>query len=127
MATTARYNGAAGKDNTDRRVFNDYQPITYASTIAAVIKPHAGHTTIVLALTGALTITINVGSATVAPFIGDTVDILATSDGTSRTITFSTGFAPTVSTFAITTLKYAIISFIFNGTAWLETSRAISA
>lgn len=126
MATTARFTGATGKDNTDRLGFNDYQAPTYASTIAVVVKPYAKHTLLVLSLTGALTTTINVGTSTTAPFVGDTLRVLATSDGTSRVITFSTGYLPT-GTLSVTTAKYAVIDFVFNGTGWLETNRAVSA
>lgn len=127
MATTARFTGASGKDNTDRRALNDYQAPTYAATLALATKAAAGHTLFVLALTGALTLTIGVGTSSTPPYVGDTIRILATSDGTTRTITFSTGVLPVSSTFAITTAKYATIDFVFNGTGWLETSRAISA
>jgi hypothetical protein len=127
MSTSARFTGAAGKDNTDRNTFNDYQAPAFAATIALVIKPNASNTLIVPAtLTGIVTFSANVGTATTPPYIGDTINMLLVSDGTSRVVTFGTGFLPT-GTLSVTTAKYATISFVFNGTGWLETSRAVSA
>jgi Ca2+-binding RTX toxin-like protein len=123
----ARFTGAANKNNVDTQAFNDYLSPVYAASIALVVKPHANNTLVTLALTGALTLTVNVGSATAPPMIGDTLQILATSDGTTRTITFSTGFNPTLATFAVTTAKFGNIAFVFNGTTWVETGRTISA
>lgn len=125
--TTARFTGAANKDNTERIVKNDYQAPAYAASIALAIKPSCAKTLVVLALTGALTLTIGVGTSTTPPYVGDEVTVLAASDGTSRIITFSTGFLPTAGTFSVTTAKHASITFIFNGTGWLEKSRSISA
>ena len=127
MATTARFTGAAGKDNTDRRAFNDFQAPAYSATIALAIKPHAANTLIqTAALTGVATITANVGTSTTAPFIGDTLQLMLVSDGTSRVVTFGTGFLPN-GTLSVTTAKYAIINFVFNGTGWLENGRTVSA
>jgi hypothetical protein len=47
-------------------------------------------------------------------------------DGTGRTVTFGTGFAPSA-TLAITASKHASASFVFNGALWMETGRAIQA
>lgn len=126
MSTTARFTGAAAKDNTDRRAFNDYQNPTYAASIAVAVKPNASNTLVQITLTGALTLTIGVGSATTAPYVGDTVKFLIKSDASIRVVTFSTGFQPagTLSTVASKTV-YA--SFMFDGTGWQETSRAIQA
>lgn len=126
MATTARFTGSAGTDNTDRRLFNDYQNPTYASSIAITTKAHAANTLVQITLTGALTLTIGVGSSTTAPYVGDTVKFLIKSDASIRVVTFSTGFQPagTLSTVASKTV-YA--EFVFDGTGWQETSRAIQA
>lgn len=126
MATTARFTGSAGTDNTSRRAFNDYEAVTYAASVALAVKDKAAHSLKVLALTGACSLTVNVGSSTTAPFVGDTLQLQLTSDGTTRTVTFSTGFLAT-GTFAVTTAKHAVIDFVFNGTGWLETNRAVSA
>ena len=126
MATTARFTDSigfidAGKDNTSRILNNQYLTPAYASTIA--LKPYMAYTLVNPAiLTGAVTFTATV----VAPFVGDRMTFLLVSDGTTRTATFGTGFLPT-GTLAVTTAKNANISFIFNGTAWIETGRAVTA
>lgn len=130
MSTSSRFavgTGAIalGTDNTDRIKTNSYQTPAYASTIA--IATTAAETVVQpAALTGAATITIGVGSATTAPYVGDTIKFLLVSDATTRTVTFGTGFAPN-GTLAVTTAKYGSISFIFNGTNWQETGRTVTA
>lgn len=126
MGTTARFTGAANKDNTDRLTFNDFQNPTYAASIATVIKPQASNTLVHITLTGALTLTINVGSATTPPYVGDQVTYLIKSDASIRVVTFSTGFQPagTLSTVASKTVS---ATFMFDGTGWQETGRAIQA
>ena len=126
MATTARFTGAAGKDNTDRIIFNDFQTPTYAASIAIATKVHAANTIVQITLTGALTLTIGVGTSTTAPFIGDRVTFLIKSDASIRVVTFSTGFQPsgTLSTVASKTVS---ADFMFDGTGWQEMGRAIQA
>ena len=127
MATTARFTGLPGKDNTDRIIKNDYQAPAYAATIALAINASCANTLIQpAALTGAATITANVGTATTAPFVGDTMQVMLVSDATTRTVTFGTGFL-SAGTLAVTTAKYAVINFVFNGVGWLENGRIVSA
>lgn len=114
-----------GTDNTDRIRNNQYQTPAFASTIALVVN--SSYTLIKPAtLTGAVTLTANVGSATVPPYVGDRIDFLFTPDGTSRVVTFGTGFLPTA-TLSVTTAKFATASFMFDGAAWLELGRAVTA
>lgn len=126
MGTTARFTGSAGTDNTDRRAYNDYQNPAYAASIAVTTKEKASNTLVQVTLTGALTLTIGVGSATTAPYVGDTVSFLIKSDASIRVVTFSTGFQPagTLSTVASKTVS---ADFMFDGTGWQETGRAIQA
>jgi len=126
MSTSPRFSGAAGKDNTDRLAFNDYQNPAYAASIALAIKPNATKTTVQITLTGALTLTIGVGSATTAPYVGDEVLILVKSDASIRVVTFSTGFQP-AGTLSTVASKTVAASFVFDGTGWQETGRAIQA
>lgn len=131
MSTSARYTNNtgvinAGTDNTDR-IRNNQALIGIASTSPIAIVPYASNTLVQpVALTGATTITIGVGTSTTAPYVGDVVDFLLVSDGTTRTVTFSTGTLPN-GTLAVTTAKTASISFMFNGTAWQETRRTVTA
>ncbi len=122
--TTARFTGAAGKDNTDRRAFNDYQNPTYAASIAIATKPHASKTLVQITLAGALTLTIGVGSSTTPPMVGDEVLFLIKSDASIRVVTFSTGFQP-AGTLSTAASKTVAATFVFDGTGWQETGRAI--
>lgn len=126
MSTTARFTGTKNTENTDRGAFNDYQNPAYAASIAIATKPHASNTLVQITLTGALTLTIGVGTASTAPFVGDTVRFLIKSDASIRVITFSTGFQPagTLSTVASKTVS---ADFMFDGTGWQEIGRAIQA
>jgi hypothetical protein len=130
MATTARFTDGigvinAGKDNTDRILDNQYLTPAYAATIA--LKPTKSYTLVnVATLTGAVTFTATVGSSSTPPYVGDVIDFMLVSDGTTRTATFGTGFQVN-GTFAVTTGKYGAISFRFNGTYWIETSRVVTA
>jgi hypothetical protein len=128
MATTPRFAGEAGKDNTERLVKNDYQTPAYAATLTIVPKVNIGKTLVIPAtLTGAVTLNIGVGSATTDPFVGDTMTFILTSDTTSRTVTFGTGITATSVSIAPAISKSATITFMFNGTAWMEVSRAVQA
>lgn len=125
--TTPRFTGAANQDNTDRKGLNDFQAPAFAATIALVINPSAKRTLIQPAtLTGVVTFSVNVGDAVTPPYVGDKVDFQLVSDGTTRVVTFGTGFAPN-GTLSVTTAKYGSISFVFNGTAWIETCRTVTA
>lgn len=130
MSTSARFtNGLGaineGTDNTDRIRNNQFLQPAYAATIAIV--PFASNTLVQPGtLTGALTVTIGAGSATTAPFVGDTIDFLFIPDGTTRVVTFTTGTLPN-GTLSVTTAKTANISFMFNGTAWVERGRTVTA
>jgi|GEM_PF-1514931 len=134
MSTLSRFPLSTGanpffkKDNTHRVLTGDFQTPAFASSIAlnlsafeTIIQPAT--------LTGAVTFTANVGDGAASengPFVGDYVQFLLQSDGTTRTVTFGTGFAVN-GTFAVTTGKYGSIGFMFNGTVWVELSRTITA
>jgi hypothetical protein len=127
MATTARFPAwAKNIDNTDRKVQRDYQTPAYAASIAIATKQQCQRTLVAITLTGALTLTIGVGTSTTAPFVGDEIEFLIKSDASIRVVTFSTGFQPagTLSTVASKTVS---ARFMFDGTGWQEMSRAIQA
>lgn len=130
MSTLSRFPAGSGvfdlgRDNTDRIKDNRFLTPAYASTIA-ILPRHALTLVQPATLTGAVTFTAGVGSSTTPPYVGDEIQFLLVSDGTSRTATFGTGFAPN-GTLAVTTAKYGYIDFIFNGTVWQEKSRTITA
>lgn len=126
MSTLPRFTGAKNKDNTDRLVKNDYQAPAYAASIAIVTSPYATRTLVAITLAGALSLTIGVGTATTPPMVGDIVEFLIQSDASIRVVTFSTGFLP-AGTLSTVASKSVSASFMFNGTGWLETGRAIQA
>lgn len=124
---TPRFTGTKGTDNTERRVKRGYYAPAYAATITVTPHPANAHLLVVLALTGALTLNIGVGTSTTPPMVGDTMKVYATSDGTTRTITWGTGIAAAAATLAVTTAKYAVISLEFNGTVWVVVDAVVTA
>ena len=127
MATTPRFTGSANQDNTGRTLLMDYQAPAYASSIAIATDVNATNTLVQVAqLTGALTMTIGVGTSTTAPYIGDEVRLMFSADGTNRVVTLGTGFVSS-GTLTVTASKFASVSAIFNGTAWQVVSREITA
>lgn len=128
MSTAARFPAwAKNIDNTGRKINMDYQAPAYAASIAIATKPQCSNTLVAITLVGgALTLTIGVGTATTAPFVGDRIEFLIKSDASIRIVTFSTGFQPanTLSTVASKTVS---ATFVFDGTGWQEMARAIQA
>lgn len=127
MPTTARFglNMPKNADNRSANLLNDYQTPAYAASIAIATKPSAASTLVnVSPLTGALTLTADVSSA----YVGDKLTILLSADNNAggRVVTFSTGFAATAATLTVGQSLPASISFVFNGTKWLETSRSVT-
>lgn len=124
---SARMSGANNRDNTAQMRAYDFQAPAYAASIAIVTKQNMAVTVVQPAvLTGNLTLTIGVGSATTDPQIGDEVKFLFRGDGVARTVTFSTGFQ-TAGTLTTVISKAASCTFMFDGTGWQEMSRAIQA
>ncbi|RYD57015.1 MAG: hypothetical protein EOP56_09415 [Sphingobacteriales bacterium] len=125
MATTSRFAGGENNDNTYRILTHQDQAPAYAASIAITTKEYS--TTVMPAqLTGALTLTIGVGTSTTAPMKGDIVRFVFSADGTNRVVTFSTGFQ-SAGTLTVVASKFGSASFMFNGTAWIETGRALTA
>lgn len=120
--TTFRFIRGASQDNTARTITQDMRSVTYASTLAFV--PIAQQNLIqVTQLTGAVTVTID----TTQGYVGDTCRLIFAADGTNRTVTFSTGFAVSASTLVVVASKYGSIDLVWNGVAWQETTRALTA
>lgn len=128
MATTSRIGALPNNDNTGRQITYDYQPLTTVSGAPAsfALLTSQAETTVTIALTGALSLTVGVGTSTTLPYVGDKLRFILTPDSSSRTVTFSTGFAVTASTIVCTGSKFAVIDFVFNGTTWVEIARAIT-
>lgn len=124
MATTTRVPVGANQDNTARQDTKDYKTPAYAATINLVTRQK---TTVFQpgTLTGALTLNVGVGGATSAPFVDDVLKCIFLSDGTGRTVTLGTGLVGTAATLALTASKKGYLEFVFDGVAWIETSRSV--
>lgn len=131
MSTSARFTDNVGvfdqgRDNTHRIRTEKTLTPAYAASIAIDTRDVSNTLVVPAALTGALSLTINVGSSTTPPFVGDVVDFLFAASGADRVVTFSTGFA-TSGTLTVVSAKYGSARFRFNGVAWVEVSRALTA
>lgn len=125
MANEFRISPAANQDVTFRTKVQDNKTVAYAATIN--LTTNADLTQVKVAqLTGAVTINCGVGSATAAPYVGDKLEIMLAADGTGRAVTFGTGFA-SAGVLTVTASKKAVACFVFDGAAWVEVSRAITA
>jgi hypothetical protein len=108
-------------DNTGRLLKLAEVTAAYAATIAIV--PNASKTFVNVAeLTGAATINATVTDCVV----NDELVFTLLADGTGRTVTFGTGLNASA-TIAVTADKNATVSFVYNGTTFVETGRAIGA
>jgi len=121
-STTPRFaTTPENKDNTGRVITYDFQTPAHAATLA--VAPKYFDTTVKLAeLTGAVTI----NATTTNAYAGDILKFLFIADGTNRVVTFGTNMAST-GTLTVTASKKATASFIFNGTTYVESGRAIEA
>ena len=87
------------------------------STIAiATLHP----VTIVEQALATATPTINITSTD--PHPGDRLILKLTADGTTRVVTFGTGFKST-GTISVTASSLFVVTFIYDGTNWVEASR----
>lgn len=122
MSTLSRFPGGKGKENTSRIETNEVQTPTTSTGTLALTMSKAKTKVVVAALTGALTITANVGSGLAddaPPFVGDSLEILFSSDGVAdHIVTFGTGFK-TPGTLTVVSGKYGRASFTFNGSFWI--------
>lgn len=118
---TPRFGTAVSDDNTGRVLVLKALEPAYASTLS--IKPNASKTYLKPAtLTGAMTV--NCVDTFCAKY--DELTVILTSDTTSRTVTFGTNFI-TAGTIAPAISKQATISFVYDGTNFVETERAVQA
>lgn len=119
QALTPRFGGPPPADNTGRNLTY----ISLSPTLLATdsIAPNASYTFYKFTtLAEAKTITANVKRSRKC----DHIEMVFTSDGTGRVVTFSTGFIP-LTTLTLVASKKATINFVFDGVAWLEESRSI--
>ena len=123
-ANAQRYgNTASGnvksKDNTGAVLSYDLTAPTYTATLT--VAPKVFNLTVKPGtLTGAMTI----NATETSSFRGDHLTFIFTSDGTGRVVTFGTNFI-SAGTLTLVASKQATASFIYDGTNYVEVSRAI--
>lgn len=125
MSTVSRFQTGAGKENTSRIISNEVQSPAYAATLTLAVSK-ARTLVQVGQLTGAITVNVNVGNAAaddIAPFLGDTLEILFSADGTNRVITFGTGFK-SPGTVTCVAAKFAVAKFTYDGANWIGSGTA---
>jgi len=77
-------------------------------------------------LSGPTKLNISVGEgANSAPYANDTLEFLFTSSVGAR-VTMGSGIAASAPTLDIGTGEYGWLSFIFNGSVWVETGRTVT-
>jgi len=128
MSTTVRIGSGSSKDNTGSVLqFENQGTKAYSASVAITTSQNVSNTLVTIGqATGALALTVGVGTSTTDPQVGDRLTILMSSDATGRVVTFSTGFASS-GTLTMVASKKASAQFIFDGVAWVETNRAIGA
>jgi len=95
-------------------ITQESQTPAYAASIAITTVATVCETTVKVALTGALTLTVG----TTNPLIGDTLILILSTDSTARAITYSTGFSTAATSDTIAASSTATVSFRYNGTTW---------
>lgn len=123
-ASAQRFGTTAGNDNTGRVITYDWKTPTYTSTVT--VAANASVTMIMpAAFSGTVTPVVNANVTNCKK--GDKLEYIFTgATGVAATITFNTNFKST-GTLAVTGAKYSTISFIFNGTYWIEERRAANS
>ena len=94
----------------------------YAATLALSPKGYKNVYN-VAQLTGAMTINLTVTGSNA----GDEIVFTFSEDATGRTVTLGTGLKGSVATLVVASGKFATASFVFDGTNFIETGRAITA
>src|SRR5438270_3558226 len=103
MSTPSRFPGGKNKDNTARLINIETQLPVFATPLT--ITPKLARTTVKLALTGAITINVGVGTGladSTPPFDGDEVDFqFSNGTGGALVVTWGTGTANIAATLSV--------------------------
>lgn len=114
-----RFGLLKNEDNTGRVLTFAKLAPAYAASVTIV--PNAAKTYVIPAdLTGALTL---VATTSLSQDCDEIICVFKAS-GANRVVTFSTGFA-TAGTLTVVSGKSGSISFVFNGTSFVERGRAL--
>ncbi len=122
--TVPRFGITPNADNTGRVLTYVYKtPVIYTST--TTVSPNAS-VTIIKPGIFTTTATAVVKAGVKDSWVGDELTFLFSGNATaSETITFSTNFL-TTTTVTCTASKKTVITFVFDGVAWIEKSRALN-
>lgn len=116
-----RFGLLKNEDNTGRVLTNAKLAPAYAASVTIV--PNASRTFVIPAdLTGALSL---VATTSLSQDCDELVCVFKAS-GANRVVTFSTGFA-SAGTLTVLSGKSGSVSFVYNGTAFVEKCRALEA
>lgn len=118
QATTPRFGTTSKTDNTGRVLTYKYVTPTYDDTITVV--PNAFETIVKVA---ALTGNSDIFATETYSRVGDKVVFIFSASGGARTVTFRTGLTASA-TMVVDSAQVATVSFIYNGTNYVETGRA---
>jgi hypothetical protein len=124
MANSSRNPIGNNQDITERNSTLDFKDVPYAASVT--VNPTKRRTFVRIGqLTGALTINVGVGNATNPPFVNDELIVMFFGDATGRTVTFGTGVTVNAATLVLAAgSKRGSTTFVFDGTAWVETGRS---
>jgi hypothetical protein len=119
MPNSSRIVPGVNQDNTGRTIVYDYQAPAYAATLSPVVT--AARTTVgPVALTGAATFNPSIAQS----YIGDELTTLF-SNGTAGILVVTNGAnIASVGTLSVAAGKKGSITFVFDGSLWVETGRA---
>jgi hypothetical protein len=128
QSTLPRWGGGPPQnDNTGRVLTYELKTVTTTTaTSTAVQKPNAFQTIIkVGTLQRALTDSLSIANA----YVGDEAIFVFTADTLTagRVVTFNSNSLKSAGTLTVPKSKKATASFIFDGTLWIEKSRALMA
>lgn len=121
QVTTPRFGTAKNQDNTGRVTTNAYTTPTWTGTVS--VNANASYSTIKPAVfSGTVSVTVN--AVVTNAHVCDKLELLLSSgSATSATITFGTNFKPKTATTVLSSSKKTVVSFVFDGVAWIEEYR----
>jgi hypothetical protein len=121
MSTLSRFPGGKNKENTARLINLETQLPTFATPLTVTAK--LARTTVKLALTGAITINLAVGTGladSAPPFDGDEIDFqFSNGTGGALVVTWGTGTANVAATLSVAAAKFGSARFKFDGVSQL--------
>ena len=122
QSTLPRWGGGPPQnDNTGRVLTYALKTVTTTTATATLYQKVNAYKTIIKVgpVNSAITDSVNVTNA----YVGDEIVFIFSAGATGSTITFGNHMVPSA-TMVVDASSKATVSFIFDGTAWIETGRA---